>query len=799
MPTKPPLSPRRQVVTYGLIVLLAALGMGAIIASPAAPLPWLHERMLGVHLSLELISIIVAALVVAASWHTFDQDSNRNTHVLLMGFTVVLACDLQHALTYAGMPILLADNTTPRAIFFWLMGRTAEVLALAAVALGGVPRLTRMTSLLLGCGLALALTLFGHLSLERFPQTFVEGSGVTSFKAAYEHVLALGNSVVALLFWRRASREGNRLLALLGLSSGLMAVGGFAYTSYVAPSDFQNIAGHLYKVAAYLVLYQVTFATAVKRPYQALKASENQVRESRERLSVIGANLPNSVLFQLVLGREGERRATEVSESVQRVLGFTPSEVLADVECVYSRFHPDDKAVMQAAEMASANNLTVFDRETRYLRPDGTTRRLHFVSAPRRTPEGNVVWEGVCIDVTQRREAEEASHRLEQQLFEAQKMESIGTLASGIAHDFNNVLAAILGNSTMALEDVKRGERQEALESLEQIRQAGLRARSLVNQILSFSRRQAPLREVQPLRPIVDESLALLRSTLPAQVELVLRDEAPEVCAKVDRTQLEQVLINLCTNAWQAMGEAGGRVEVVMAQFPAQMGGKASVRLSVIDNGCGMDAATRQHAFEPFFTTKPMGQGTGLGLAVVQRIVHEHEGRIALESTPGVGTRFDIELPAVMPGADSVDPAMTHEAAAPQPGRGQRVVYVDDEPVVSFMVNKLLLRAGYRVTCLSDAREAMAQLQRDPFGLDVLVTDYRMPGHSGLELIQAVRRLRPDLPTLLISGHVSEALREAAQTEGVNCVLEKQQTIDELVPHLDALMRELGVVPAAAA
>jgi PAS domain S-box-containing protein len=798
MPTTHQLSPQRQALMFGLLVLLAAAGMFAIIASPADSLPWLHQRMLGVHLSLELVSIIVAALVVAASWHTFDQDSNRNTHVLLMGFTVVLVCDLQHALTYAGMPKVLADSTTPRAIFFWLMGRSAEVLALAAIALGGVPRLTRKASLLLGGGLALALTLFGNLGLEHFPQTFVEGSGVTSFKAAYEHVLTLGNAVVALLFWRRASREGNRLMGLLGLSSGLMAVGGFAYTSYVAPSDFQNIAGHLYKVAAYLVLYQVTFATAVTRPYQALKASENQVRESRERLSVIGANLPNSVLFQLVMGREGERHATEVSDSVQRVLGFTPSQVLADVECVYSRFHPDDKAVMQAAEMASANNLTVFDREARYLRPDGATRRLHFISAPRRTPEGNVVWEGICIDVTERREAEESNRRLEQQLFEAQKMESIGTLASGIAHDFNNVLAAILGNSTMALEDVKRGERQEALESLEQIRQAGLRARSLVNQILSFSRRQAPLREVQPLRPIVDESMALLRSTLPAQVELVLRDDAPEVCAKVDRTQLEQVLINLCTNAWQAMGEAGGRIEVVMAQFPAQAGGKASVRLSVIDNGCGMDTATRQHAFEPFFTTKPMGQGTGLGLAVVQRIVHEHEGRIALESTPGVGTRFDIELPAVLPSAHSGSQAVADEADAPRPGRGQRVVYVDDEPVVSFMVNKLLQRAGYQVTCLGDAREAMALLQRDPFGLDVLVTDYRMPGHSGLELIQAVRRLRPDLPTMLISGHVSEALREAAQTEGVNCVLEKQQTIDELVPHLDALMRDLGLAPASA-
>ncbi len=799
MPTKHQLSPHRQALMFGLIVLLAAAGMFAIIASPADSLPWLHERMLGVHLSLELVSIIVATLVVAASWHTFDQDSNRNTHVLLMGFTVVLACDLQHALTYAGMPKLLADSTTPRAIFFWLMGRSAEVLALAAIALGGVPRLTRMASLLLGGALALAITLFGNLGLDHFPQTFVEGSGVTTFKAAYEHVLALGNAGVALLFWRRASRENDRLMGLLGLSSGLMAVGGFAYTSYVAPSDFQNIAGHLYKVAAYLVLYQVTFATAVKRPYQALKASENQVRESRERLSVIGANLPNSVMFQLVLEHEGKRRATEISESVQRVLGFTPEQVLADVECIYSRFYPDDQAVMQAAEMASANNLTVFDRETRYLRPDGATRRLHFISAPRRTPEGNVVWEGICIDVTERREAEESNRRLEQQLFEAQKMESIGTLASGIAHDFNNVLAAILGNSTMALEDVRRGERQEALESLEQIRQAGLRARSLVNQILSFSRRQAPLREVQPLRPIVDESLALLRSTLPAQVELVLRDEAPEVCAKVDRTQLEQVLINLCTNAWQAMGEAGGRIEVLMAQFPAQAGGKASVRLSVIDNGCGMDAATRQHAFEPFFTTKPMGQGTGLGLAVVQRIVHEHEGRIALESTPGVGTRFDIELPAVMPSAGVGTTSVAGEAATPQPGRGQRVVYVDDEPVVSFMVNKLLQRAGYQVTCLSDAREAMAQLQREPFGLDVLVTDYRMPGHSGLELIQAIRRLRPDLPTLLISGHVSEALREAALTEGVNCVLEKQQTIDELVPHLDALMRELGVTPAAEA
>jgi signal transduction histidine kinase/ActR/RegA family two-component response regulator len=392
----------------------------------------------------------------------------------------------------------------------------------------------------------------------------------------------------------------------------------------------------------------------------------------------------------------------------------------------------------------------------------------------------------IINDVTAREQAEAARRELQAQLQQAQKIESIGTLANGIAHDFNNVLAAIVGQVELAAQAIERGAPDEAQRMLLLVRRAADRARGLVRQILTFSRPQSAQRSVQALQPLVEDALNMLRSTLPAEVSLQARLDPAPVAVRVDGIQVEQVVLNLGTNAWQALGGRAGRLEVgvervelsdaAAGRLGLQAGGFA--RLWVADDGVGMDEATRQRVFEPFFTTKPAGSGTGLGLAVVHGIVRSHEGAIDVTSTPGQGSRFDLYLPlAPVPLPDTL---ADESAAAAVRGNGERVLYLDDDGIMPMMVEALLQRSGYVVQCFADPAAALASLRSRPDDFDVIVTDYNMPGLSGLDVIRAVHRIRPDMPTVLTSGFVSDDLRAQARSLGVGAVLEKQNTLDGL-------------------
>jgi signal transduction histidine kinase/ActR/RegA family two-component response regulator len=782
---------------YAIVGAVAIAGLLVLMNAPAlTSSSFLHGRMLSVHLVLELFAIMIAALVVTVSWHTFDRRDCRAAHALIAGFMVVAFSDLLHALTYEGMPNLLSESSTPRAIFFWLMGRTFEVGTLAVIALNIVPKVSRYASLAFGVVMSLAVIGVGSLAVDSFPRTFVAGIGVTPFKAHYEYVLCGLNMLLALMLRRRAIKEGAPQFMMLALSSFVMGIGELAFTAYVTPSDFQNIVGHLYKVLAYALLYRATFIKSIRAPYEALRASEAEVRENQVRLLTLGANLPNTVIYQLVQDLDGVKRFTQVGDASERVNGLKALDVMRDPMLLYGQVHPDDMPLLVAAERRSAETMQVFDVEVRMRRADGSMRRMHLVSAPRRLEAGRIAWDGIETDVTERSEAEGARRVLEAQLREAQKMESIGTLASGIAHDFNNVLGSILGNAAMAREDAQRCDQAELLRGLDQISKAAQRARDLVRQILTFSRRQAPDLLAQPMRPIVDESIALLRATLPANVHVAVRVDEPRVQARVDRTQVSQVILNLCTNAWHAMGDGGGLIEVGLdavsmeggAAIAAGLMPGAYARLWVEDNGCGMDEATCRRVFEPFFTTKPVGRGTGLGLSVVHGIMKSHDGAVALASSPGFGTRFDAYFP-MLAGQELVDPA---GRGAPDGilsvGHGERVLYLDDDEVMSIMVERLLQRSGYEVTCLRDPMKAIQRLSRNPEAFDVLVTDYNMPTLSGLDVVRELAGIRPGLPTVLMSGFVTEELHTTAQDLGVFDVLEKQNALEALAPSIEGAL-----------
>ncbi len=419
-------------------------------------------------------------------------------------------------------------------------------------------------------------------------------------------------------------------------------------------------------------------------------------------------------------------------------------------------------------------------------------------------------------DITERKRAEMARDELEAQLRESQKMEALGTLAGGVAHDFNNIVATILGNVELACQDV--GLSHPALESLEEIRKASTRAKELVRQILVFGRRQALDRRLILLQPVVQESTRFLRAMLPAGVSLTVECAAGVPAVLADANQIQQVLLNLCGNAWQAL-QGQGRQGVIEIRVYERTVGAGQVigterRLSrervdlqpgryaclaVSDNGSGMDAATRARIFEPFFTTKPVGEGTGLGLSVVHSIVKDHDASIEVRSTLGEGTIFCIYFP---PGAESgtdvqaevtasADAGLDPAAEQAPDGDGKHILYVDDDDSIIFLMTRLLQRRGYRVSGFTDPRAAVAALIEDPSQFDIAVTDYNMPGMSGLDVARAMRAARGDLPIALASGYITEELRSKAPAAGVSELVYKPNTVDELC---DAIARLAGAL-----
>jgi PAS domain S-box-containing protein len=407
------------------------------------------------------------------------------------------------------------------------------------------------------------------------------------------------------------------------------------------------------------------------------------------------------------------------------------------------------------------------------------------------------VWVGK--DVTARLAAENEKRRLEERLQLAQRMEAIGTLAGGIAHDFNNILAAISGQTELALMDLPPASPARA--NLEAVAGACRRAKGLIGQILAFSRPAAGERTPLLLAPLVQEAVGLLRASLPATIALKTRI-AGNALVEADPGQVHQILMNLCANAGYAMREGGGEIEIALedlAEGPEKGGRVFGVRLSVRDTGPGMPPEILGKIFDPFFTTKPRGAGTGLGLAVVHGIVQSHGGTVSVESAPGRGTVFHIDLPAAEGAAAPPRPP----AERPPAGKG-RVLVVDDESGLVEIACRMLEKLGYTPQGFTSSREALAAVRALPERFDLILSDITMPELTGRQLLAAVKSIRPRLPVLLCTGYAEEAL-DASQlvAAGASGVLLKPFTFEELARGLQAAMNgaacgEPGPPPPAA-
>jgi signal transduction histidine kinase/ActR/RegA family two-component response regulator len=386
--------------------------------------------------------------------------------------------------------------------------------------------------------------------------------------------------------------------------------------------------------------------------------------------------------------------------------------------------------------------------------------------------------------------AEAEQQRLQAQLRQSQKMEAMGTLAGGIAHDFNNILGAILGYSELAQRDVAEGS--PVRRYLDQVVHAGARAKRLVEGILAFSRSGLGERVPVDVQGIVEEALELLVASLPAHVRLDKKLEAGGAAVVGDPTQLHQVVMNLCTNAVQAM-EQGGMLMVRLEQVPMHerrvlshgtLSPGVYVRLTVSDTGSGIPPVVLERIFDPFFTTKGVGEGTGLGLSLVHGIAADLGGAIDVTTKIGAGTTFVIWLPASREAATAFARA-THELPR---GNGEAIMIVDDERALVMLSEETLAQLGYEPTGFESSVAALKAFRDDPGRFDVVITDETMPDMTGIELAREIRRMRPDIPVILMSGYSGTQLAERAHAAGIGEILRKPLESRDLA---DALARAL--------
>jgi PAS domain S-box-containing protein len=658
------------------------------------------------------------------------------------------------------------------------------------------------------------------------------------------------------------------------------------------------------------------------------KQAENALRESEEKLRLLSNNLPNGMVYQIDSGEDGQmRRFSYVSSGVETLHGITVTDAVNDPMSIYGQVLEEDRLLIAERETIALAAMSPFSVEVRLQMPSGNIRWRSFNSAPRRLPNNHVVWDGIEIDITERKQSEVAlqksesqlatalqmahaghweydinsdtftfndnfyhifkttaeevggynmsaseyaqrfchpddaiqvaketlaaieaadpafsrqlEHRilyasgdvgyiqvrfsiikdqqgrtiktfgvnqditdrkrdeeerakLETQLRRSQKLETIGTLAGGIAHDFNNILTPIMGYADMALTSLPPSN--PLVDDLGQILKGAIRAKELVEQILTFSRQLETERKPLNLHLIVKEAIKLLRPSIPATIDIRQRIDAS--CDKVmaDAAQMHQVIVNLCTNAYQAMEDNGGTLTVELKQVSvdaatskihSNLKEAEYVRLTVHDTGPGMNERTMERIFEPFFTTKAVNKGTGMGLSVVHGIIRKHGGDIIVYSEPGKGSAFHVYLPTV-----KAELEIEKKISTVIPGGNEFILIVDDERAVANVLMKMLQRLGYTVDVYNSSIEALKVIRRQADKYDLMISDLTMPDMTGLELAQQLQKIRADMPVILMTGYGDNLTEDVHVSHGIQKVVAKPIDLRELATAIRQVIKK---------
>ncbi|MFH2218503.1 MAG: ATP-binding protein [Pseudomonadota bacterium] len=489
------------------------------------------------------------------------------------------------------------------------------------------------------------------------------------------------------------------------------------------------------------------------------KQVEEALRESEQKYRILFENL-----YDVYYRTDGKGFITLLSPFVKRCFGYTPDEAIGqNMKKYYVNPHEREEFLSLLIKDGYVDNF-----EAQLRRKDNSAIWISTNAKLLKDGEGNFIGvEGIARDVTDRKE-------LEEQIHQSQKMESIGTLAGGIAHDFNNILSVILGNTEIAMDDVP--EWNPARLNLEEIKTASFHAKDVVRQLLSFARKTKMGKKPIHSAPVVRESLKLLRASIPASIEIrqnIERDVDPILA---DPTQINQLLMNLCTNAFHAM-PAGGILEITLknAIFDGETAEQYHdlkpdryVNLTVRDNGQGIPQENIKHIFDPYFTTKEIGRGTGMGLSVVHGIVESHNGKLYVESKLGKGTMFNLFFPVVE--KEAVEETETDEKL---PTGDKRILFIDDEEAIVKLGRQILERLGYQVETKTNPLEALELFRLRPDQFDLVITDMTMPHLSGDKLAARLIQIRPDIPVILCTGFSEKIDEKKAKEMGAADYIEK--------------------------
>ncbi|MFH0990359.1 MAG: PAS domain S-box protein [bacterium] len=516
------------------------------------------------------------------------------------------------------------------------------------------------------------------------------------------------------------------------------------------------------------------------------RASEQALRESEMRYRTLIDNLGEGICTV-----DSKERILFANPAAEEIFGVLPGMLNG---ASLDRFLTPDQLniVLEQGRLRQTGERTNYELEI--LRPDGGKRYLAVTGTPVYDHRGQFKESlGVFRDITKQKEAEEEQRNLEAQLAQAQKMEAIGKLAGGIAHDFNNILHAILGNAEVARLKLEAGH--PIHKYLDRLLQAAERARELVQQILIFSRKQEITRRPSQIQEIIKDALKLLRPTVPSSIKIVTELQEMSPVILVDPGQINQVLMNLCANAVHAIGIEGGTIKIKQQLVTIRKKGKQKslqlhegdyVVVSFIDSGHGMDKETMDKIFEPFFTTKGPGQGTGLGLAVVLGIMNKHEGTITVESSISRGSTFSLYFPVT-----NIPAAAEEEEKVPAfpKGAGEKILFVDDEQALTDLMEEMLPGLGYKVITYRDPEKAWQYVQKHPQEIDALISDFTMPGMTGMVLASKIHALRPELPIIIVTGFDQNIEMVKAGAIGIRDVLLKPYRTETIAHTLQKILR----------
>lgn len=505
-------------------------------------------------------------------------------------------------------------------------------------------------------------------------------------------------------------------------------------------------------------------------------------------------NQTPGVLYVFERSPSGAYSMPYISDRSEDILGIRAEDMVSDFNIVWQYcYETHIPQVLESIEQSAAS-LKPWHMEMPYNHPRKGKRWIIGHSNPQALEDGTIRWFGVFIDSTERRAMFEQNLNLEKHLWHSQRMETVGKMAGGLAHDLNNILLAITGFTELAKRQCPQDGPVEA--KLDRVLQACQRAKNLIDKLLLFSRRDNPVFQPLDLQALIMESVDLIRAGMPAGIRLETRLNAENIIIDADEGQLQQVLMNLSTNAYHAMRDKGGILTIHLEPRLLQVGkpgcppdlpGGEYLVLGVEDTGCGMSAETIDRLFEPYFTTKEKREGTGLGLPIVDGIVKAHHGAVTVDSRPGAGSLFEVFLPlkASQEAGHDVKPA---PAIAPQPfhtASKKNVLLVDDELDLIELQAEFLRDWGFRVDVCGDPMDALDRFRSNPTAYDVLVTDQTMPEMTGIQLADEVRLVRPDLPVVLISGYGRDITAESLKTHNINAFLKKPFGLSDLARAID--------------